>query len=397
MLGNKYIQKRESFADTGPWVPGVTPFLFSLCLLLFLVGCRSSHPPEVKLALGYEDDFPLPHLQLSPRDFQTHPQKAWEEAFRVYVGDSLPAGEMIDYPVLGSYLWKKGTFSFRPRFPWRQEQDYFAHFDPHILTEPGGDNQEARQSLHFRFSPPRDTSHARVLSISPQVDSIPANALRLYLYFDAPMREDSVYQHVKLLDENGKEIPQAFVEVYPPLFDPSGQRLTLIFHPGRVKQGIEFGERIGPVLEAERSYSLLLDTSWQDRRGRFLAGHKPYQFVTTAADRSSPDPGNWEIEEKPRVGSKDVIQLGFDEALDAILASRMIQMLDENAKAISGAAEAENMSWRFVPQDSWKAGKYQIIVYPELEDLAGNRHGRLFDSKEKKGEEKEWLISFELE
>lgn len=394
-------QKREPLADTGPWVPKAAPFLFSFILgnlflaIFSLQACNPSKASQLKLSLDYAGEFPIPQLQISPRDFYAVDQELWEQAFRVYVGDSLPSGEMADYPVLGSYLWEEGTFSFRPRFPWRPEQDYIAFFDPQKIGR--ALKQQSSLSQVFQFLPPRDDSRASILSVSPSLDSLPANTLRLYLYFDSPMREDSVYRYVKLLDEKGERIPQAFVEVIPPLFDPAAQRLTLIFHPGRVKQGIEFGERMGPVLEANRSYSLLVDTSWRDQRGRYLATHKPFHFVTTRADRISPVPANWTFESVPQIGSQEILELNFGDHLDEVLVRRMIHLVDEHSRPIPGETEASSSTWRFVPTGPWKAGKYRIIIDPQLEDLAGNRPGRLFDSKEKKGEEKEWYIPLELE
>ena len=35
--------------------------------------------------------------------------------------------------------------------------------------------------------------------------------------------------------------------------------------------------------------------------------------------------------------------------------------------------------WEFIPQNSWIAGKHQLVIDTTLEDLAGNRIGQPFE------------------
>jgi hypothetical protein len=141
---------------------------------------------------------------------------------------------------------------------------------------------------------------------------------------------------------------------------------------------------------------LSIDTLWQDKRGRFLHHHEGFPFATQPADRQSPDPDSWKLQ-LPEQGSLDPLMVFFDDQLDAVLARRMIRVLDEDGQVLNGQIEANSATLTFRPDHPWQAGAYQILIDPRLEDLAGNRPGRLFDSKEGKEEEGEWVIFFRLE
>ncbi len=400
-------QKRDRLRDTGQKFPETIAFLFSFFSRIFafcglvsaLLACESpEHQPELSLFIAGENSYPMPKIQVDRKAFRSLNQEDWKRYFRVYVGDSLPQGELAAYPVLGTYSWRKDALAFHPRLPWQPEQTYFAYVDQHALLRHldmpiGNDTPGLSQS--FQFHPPRDSSHVALSAITPATDSLPANALRIYLHFDAPMKQDTVYRYVKLLDEKGQNIPQAFVEAQPPLFDPSGKRLTLIFHPGRVKQGIAFGDRVGAVLAAGKSYRLQLDSSWQDQRGRPLAKVYQHDFEVVPADRKSPDPAAWSFQ-LPQIGSKEPMKLFFDEKLDPILARRMIHWESAEGMRLSGEVKAGLLFCSFAPDSAWKAGDYWIVIDPRLEDLAGNRPGRLFDSGEAAVEEGEIVISFRL-
>jgi hypothetical protein len=41
--------------------------------------------------------------------------------------------------------------------------------------------------------------------------------------------------------------------------------------------------------------------------------------------------------------------------------------------------DKQETEWRFLPQQPWKTGDYQLIVDSALEDLAGNHVGQAFD------------------
>jgi hypothetical protein len=186
--------------------------------------------------------------------------------------------------------------------------------------------------------------------------------------------------HVRLVDHRGAEVTGAFLDLSEELWDPSGRRLTLWFDPGRVKQGIRTNLESGRPLRAGREYTLLVDSAWTDAAGRPLAAGVEKRFVATDADHRGPDPAAWRITE-PMARSRAALEVDFGEPLDHALAGRLLALEDSADRAIEGTVELldDDRRWRFLPATAWAAGRYQLKVSPELEDVAGNRPGRPFD------------------
>lgn len=103
-------------------------------------------------------------------------------------------------------------------------------------------------------------------------------------------------------------------------------------------------------------------------------------FFELPPDRSPPDPARWTFGAIPTGGTRDPLHVRFDEplnprlALHAITVRRSAQEPDAD-EAILGAAtvEPDASGWRFVPEQKWKSGAYQIVIASAIEDLAGNR------------------------
>jgi hypothetical protein len=62
------------------------------------------------------------------------------------------------------------------------------------------------------------------------------------------------------------------------------------------------------------------------------------------------------------------------------LLQRMLHVKDAHGNmAGSASIDEQETEWRFIPQEPWKAGDYQLSVDSALEDLAGNHIGQAFD------------------
>jgi hypothetical protein len=99
-------------------------------------------------------------------------------------------------------------------------------------------------------------------------------------------------QYIHILDENGK-ILQGSEAVFLPsqeLWDPSFQRLTMTFDPGRIKRGLTSNERIGPPLAEGKRYTLVIDSEWPDARGAPMVQAFRKSFRGGPAQRNPPDP-----------------------------------------------------------------------------------------------------------
>ena len=270
---------------------------------------------------------------------------------------------------------------------------YKAEFDPVRLHEiarslaPSGEIAIGQSRFTTRlvaeFSLPKKPTQSttQVTEIFPSRDRLPENLLRFYIYFSAPMSRGGAYHRITLLDEaSGKKVDAPFLELDEELWSPDGTRFTLVFDPGRIKRGLKPREEVGPVLEAGRSYSLVIDRNWLDASGNLLKTGFRKTFRVGPADDTSPDPKTWTVH-PPRASSREPLEVCFPEPLDRALLDRLLWVEIGNAKLVAGqiALGAAETTWRFMPADPWREGDYRLVVGTELEDLAGNSVAQPFE------------------
>jgi hypothetical protein len=240
------------------------------------------------------------------------------------------------------------------------------------------------------FELPRGTADLRptttVTGIYPSADTIPANHLRWYVEFSAPMREGEAEQHVHLLDTSGTEVDDAFLIVSEELWDPARRRLTVLFDPGRVKRGVRQNLESGAPLVAGRDYVLRIDQGWRDGRGVILAEGMEKRFHVVEAIRSGLDPAGWKVE-APRAGTREPVTIDFGRALDKALAERLVAVMAGDAMVTGQVSLASGeRQWRLDPAQPWPDREFEVRVSPLLEDPAGNRVGQNFDRDRAAGE-----------
>src|SRR5437867_10604247 len=126
----------------------------------------------------------------------------------------------------------------------------------------------------------------------------------MYVEFSAPMEPGAAYQNIRLVDGEGREVKDAFLELREELWSPDQRRLTLLFDPGRVKRGIRANREMGPPLVAGHRYRLIIDSAWCDARNHPLAAAYAQPLRVAAFDSVSPDPLRWAMS-SPRIGSRD--------------------------------------------------------------------------------------------
>ena len=300
----------------------------------------------------------------------------WRERIVVFVGDSLPEGDLVNYPVVGRFIQEEGKVVFIPLFPWKEGLTYFAQAD---LSGLGVREEKPVLALHFNI-PVSEHTPTRLLTAYPSADTLPANLLRVYLHFSAPMRREGVYEFISLENQQGETLENSFVELAPPLWDREGRRLTLLFHPGRIKQGLDFHDRMGPPLDRGITYVLRVAAAMPDAHGNPL--ENPFQkvFVARENDRLQPDPGSWKMD-LPAAGSADSLSLIFPEALDHALMKRMLYLHGPDKRIVEGEVHTaqHEKQWIFYPQKKWVKGAYSVQINPKLEDLAGNNLLKVFD------------------
>jgi hypothetical protein len=284
--------------------------------------------------------------------------------------------------VIGRYSVLDDRIRFVPRFPFAPGVDYRVDFDARPLEPLGGGGASDVPRLTHRFSVPatRAASTTRITALHPSADRVPSNILRWYVEFSSPMEPGAVHEHVRLLDETGRPVENAFLRVDEELWDAERRRLTLLFDPGRVKRGVRANLEMGAPLVAGHRYRLVIDASWRDARGATLASGFDKAFDVGPFDGTAPDPARWQLT-VPRAGSREPVRVAFGEALDHALAGRMVT-LESGGRKVEGRvhlADADS-GLTFVPASPWKPGDYALRVDVALEDLAGNSVARVFDA-----------------
>lgn len=312
-----------------------------------------------------------------------NPDRAqWRAIFPVYAGASPEAAKSASLAMLGDYELSDHRLRFQPRVPFHPGVSYFARLDFDEIREFVQDLDLPRPPPELVFDVPDSPGlrPTRVERISPESARLPENLLRLYVTFSAPMGHENPHKFITLTQDGAGAVDLPFVEVPQGLWDASRTRLTLFFHPGRLKRGVGPNAALGTVLKQGKSYRLTIAGDWRDATGRHLATGFEKRFQVLPADRRSPVPRRWAIAAPP-VASHQPLTIELDEPLDEALLRRFIIVEDESGQKIAGDVSVTNHQtrWRFTPQTPWAPGRFNLLLNPALEDLAGNRLDRLFE------------------
>jgi hypothetical protein len=361
--------------------------------VLLLAGCGEVAPPSFQVVVHLERDHPdfgtvdvhgLPDALRRGGLSRLEPSAPdWTSALAVR---AFPPGEHDGVPPLaGRYrVTDDGLLRFAPRYPPSGGLEYRVRLDPTRLARLAGARALEEPAREWAFQVPAAGSPAastEIVAVHPSATVVPANQLRWYVEFSAPMREGESLRHVALLDARGRALAGAFLDPGEELWDPDGRRLTVLFDPGRVKEGIRTRLEQGPVLQPGRQYTLRIDAAWPDARGAPLVRGYEHRFTAGPTDHTRPDPRQWALR-VPRRGTREPLEVRFGEPLDHALASRLVAVYGADGLALPGAVTMrdDDWSWRFVPEGPWASTAHELRVHPGLEDVAGNSVAHVFDA-----------------
>jgi hypothetical protein len=231
------------------------------------------------------------------------------------------------------------------------------------------------QQTDFSLQP--QASQGPTVQMRPQ-SVLPANALKFYLHFSEPMEQGIFLDRLRLLDADGKEIVGPFRETE--LWSPDGKRLTVWFHPGRQKTGVNLNTDEGPVLRAAMKHALVVVGSWRNTSGVALGKDVRFDFQVGEADHAQPNMKGWQIT-APKSSTREALVVRFDEPMDtAVAASALRVKSGGNEVALSDAqVSPDGLQWSATPQQPWLVGTLELHAEPTLEDLAGNSLEKLFE------------------
>jgi len=267
---------------------------------------------------------------------------------------------------------------FTPRYALRPGLTYRIRFQspsPGPQFSPTGPKE---LEIAIPALPPGEPT--KVAAIYPSAAVLPENQLRFYLHFSAPMRQGEAYSHVKLLKADGKPVERAFLEIGEELWDTTGTRLTLLFDPGRVKQGLKPREEFGPITAAGQEYRLIIDKAWRDAAGQPLAAGFEKRFKAGPMIEVAIDHKQWKVT-PPAAGTREPLIVRFARPLDRALLEWTITIENSTGKAVVGdvAVADEERRWEFHPDQPWESGSFSLVVDTTLEDSAGNNLSRPFE------------------
>ena len=311
----------------------------------------------------------------------------WQTLFAVYVERNSKREKQP--AMLGSYRVEKDVLHFEPRFPLVRGVSYRAVFHPAKLPGHAGSTEQAIEKV-LLLPKAKPAAPTTVAHVYPSKDELPENQLKFYLHFSAPMSRGESYEHIRLLRPDGKADERAFLELPQELWDRDGKRFTLLIDPGRIKRGLKPREEFGPVLEAGKRYTLVIDRAWHDAEGNPLKESYRKTFRVLPSDETQPDPKTWKLA-APATGTTTPLVMTSPKALDHALLHHMLWITDAQDHKVPGTIEVtrQETCWRFTPAMPWQAGNYHLVADTRLEDLAGNNIGRPFEVDERRPVESE--------
>lgn len=293
----------------------------------------------------------------------------WQTLFSVSIGKQSPSGPILQ-PMAGSYTVQGNTLIFEPAFPLNPDTIYSTRLKRSSTTE---------------FTTPKrpERPATSITHVYPSADVLPENLLKFYIHFSAPMNRGDIYKYIHLLDDTGKQVYLPFLELGEELWNPAMTRVTVFIDPGRIKRGVRELMEHGPALTGGKSHTLVIDDAWTDGNGKPLKESFRKAFRVEKDDRIAIDPKQWKVTPSS-AGSIAALQITFPEPLDHALAERLIQVVAVSGgtrRYVAGTATLSDQERRlsFVPDQPWTAGAHELEIPTILEDLAGNKVGKVFD------------------
>ncbi|WP_425393086.1 hypothetical protein [Ekhidna sp.] len=295
----------------------------------------------------------------------------WSSFFFVQTSPGAPA-------VLGTYSIAENHLSFKPKFLPDPKVQYYITFSYPKLNALLDENiaEEAEYTDIASFDPPA-TTQPEVISFIPRLEEVPSNLLRFYVYFSAPMSLQNPYEFISIVDNSGKELVDPFVIIPEGLWNINHTRLTLLLHPGRVKQGVGPNMTLGDVLKAGNSYTLKINKEWKGASGEPLKSAFTQTINATNPLERAMNINSWALRaERKNIG---VLHVVTDHPLDQPLAKRMLFVRGESGQILPSRVEFDSpekfrILWQLDDSET-----LEMLIDPRLEDVCGNTPHYAFD------------------
>ena len=277
-------------------------------------------------------------------------------------------------PVAGRFLVDLDAVCFVPRFPFMDGTGYS------FLVGVHGRLDSPEVWTIQRPSVPLAPA-TEVVAIYPTAAEVPVNLLKVYVHFSGPMSEGWADRAVRVCREDtGEALEGAFLPPDPELWDLERRRLTMLLDPGRIKRGLVPNLEAGYPLIEGTPVRVDIGPEFRDAKGQPLKARAKRSYRIGPALRSRIGPGRWRLT-APESGSLLPLLVEFDRPLDHALLQHSLGVLGPRGIRLRGRAKSGpgESSWTFTPSSPWEDGDHELVVGPNLEDLAGNTLVRVFD------------------
>lgn len=216
-----------------------------------------------------------------------------------------------------------------------------------------------------------DTAPPRLLAVHPAGPVWPENILRFHLVFDRAMDPGDAAAQVWLETAAGARVEGALVDIPDGLWSSQGTVLTLLFHPGRVKQGLAAHRALGRALAAGGDYRLVIGGGLMGEDGRTLGAARQVPLRIGPAEMRGLDPARWRWT-PPHPGSTAPLAIATGRQMDALSLQGGLRLEDGDGRAHAVTLQAKGNRIIAVPAVPWP-DVIRLAVAPWLEDVCGNR------------------------
>jgi hypothetical protein len=345
--------------------------------LVLTLGARGADSPTVSLVSekpGASPGVEVKGLSKETVDrFAGLAAKDRARVFRVVVGGGTEAELLARPPLAGSYSVTEGGLRFAPQFPLVPGREYVAILQADASAKP------IRVTLSLPKPPPGP--RVAITAVYPTASRLPENTLRFYIHFSGEVARGDVYGHLKLVRDDGVEVREPFLEVDEELWSADGRRLTVFFHPGRVKRELVPRQELGPILEEGRGYTLQISGKWLDLEGRPVVAGFSKSFRAGPPDDEPVDPARWSLVPPQADWDEAPLIVRLAKPLDHGMLNRVVWVVDARGEEVPGTLSVGGGERvvTFTPRRPWRRGEYKLVVDTRLEDVCGNRVGEPFE------------------
>ena len=343
--------------------------LFVAAAAVFACAPEAPRPIEVALA----SPTLVTASGLTRAELTKIPESDLPKLFQVHVAGS-------EIAIAGKYAVANGRIEFTPAFPFDAGQSYTIDFRPSAI--PGREHEVAIARTASLGAPARASASAAtsVVGVEPTAGVWPANLLRMYIHFSAPMSRESGLGKITLRDADGTEVTDAFLPLEADFWSPEHRRYTVFFDPGRVKRGILPNRQRGRALVDGHRYVIEIAREWRDAERRPLAEAFRHAFTAGPAIERPMRVEDWKVS-RVSGGSRDPLMVTFPWPIDRGLADRALILQTAVGQPVPGRGVLApgDVAWSFTPDAAWTPGDYQLSALPILEDPCGNQIGRAFE------------------